>query len=163
MVFCQFNHDFVWLNGDVGFVEDPENPNIHLGGINQLNFNNEKLNITRDYRDSDFYLMNASISSKEGELLFYTNGCNVFQADGEVMENGDGLNPGFVYLLSGHCPDNGSPVSNGALILPLPESDSMYYIFHKALELGDGVNLGVYNATVYALSLIHISEPTRPY
>ena len=113
-----------------------------------LDFNNGELNITRDYRDSDFDFTNASISSADGELLFYTNGCSVFQADGVVMENGTGLNPGIPYI-TGFCPDHGHPLTNGAMILPLPGSDSLFYLFHKAVSLGDGNPLGVYDALVY--------------
>ena len=39
----------------------------------------------------------ASISNNKGELLFYTNGCQVLQADHQLMENGDSLNFGKVY------------------------------------------------------------------
>ena len=143
-VFCQLKHDYVLLNGDDGTSSDPD-PNF---GINMLDFNNGELNITRDYhRDSDFYLMDASISNADGELLFYTNGCKVFQADGEVMENGSGLNPGVAYDL-GQCPNHGHPISNGALILPLPGSDSLFYIFHKALAVAEG-SLGLHDGLIY--------------
>ena len=144
----QLKHDYVWLNGTAGIVDDPSDPYYDDFGINTLNFNHGELNITRDYRDSDFYQTCASISNTEGELLFYTNGCKVFRANGEVMENGGGLNPGTAYD-TGQCPDNGNSVANGALILPLPGSDSTFYIFHKAKAWGDLITLGTYDAIVY--------------
>jgi hypothetical protein len=36
----------------------------------------------------------ACMSDKAGDLLFYTNNCTVFDKNHEVMENGEGLNPG---------------------------------------------------------------------
>ena len=149
IAFGQFKHDYVWLNGySAGIFNEPNNPYYDDYGINMLNFNNGELNITRDYRDSDFYLNDASISSADGELLFYTNGCKVFQADGQVMKNGEGLNPGVAYEI-GLCPDDGNSVSNGSLILPLPGSDSIYYIFHKSLDWGDLVNIVFLDAILY--------------
>ena len=149
IIFGQVKYDYVWLNGTDGAHDaDPSTPGYENVGINMLNFNNGELNITRDYRDSDFYLNNASISSADGELLFYTNGCKVFQADGQVMKNGKGLNPGVAYDL-GQCPDDGNSVSNGSLILPLPESDGVFYIFHKSLDWGDLINVSIYDAILY--------------
>ena len=144
VVFGQLKHDYVWLNGDDGTSSD-SNPKF---GINMLDFNDGELNITRAYRDSDFDFTNASISSAVGELLFYTNGCSIFQADGEVMENGTDLNPGIAYDL-GFCPKHGFPLPNTVMILPLPESDSLFYIFHKSVSLGDGNPLNIYNGLVY--------------
>ena len=40
----------------------------------------------------------ASVSNNKGELLFYTNGCQVLQADHQLMENGDSLNFGKYYV-----------------------------------------------------------------
>jgi gliding motility-associated-like protein len=59
----------------------------------------------------------ASISDKNtGNLLFYTNGVNVYNRFHQVMPNGSGLN--------GH---NASGQS--ALIVPKPGDSSLYYIF----------------------------------
>lgn len=37
---------------------------------------------------------NTGMCDKEGNLLFYSNGCKVVNAKGEVMQNGDSINPG---------------------------------------------------------------------
>jgi len=75
----------------------------------------------------------ASICDPNGELLFYTNGLRVFTADGSLMPNGDSLSTGSwanMLLQQG----NGFNVPQGALILPLPGSGHIYYLFHQKGE-----------------------------
>ena len=56
------------------------------------------------------------ISNEKGELLFYTNGVNVWDRNHNIMPNGNGL--------------NGHPSSTqSAVIVPKPNSDTIYYIF----------------------------------
>lgn len=57
----------------------------------------------------------ATISDKNGRLLFYTNGRNVYSKTHHVMPNGDGL--------LGHTSSTQS-----AVIVPWPDTDSLYYI-----------------------------------
>lgn len=56
----------------------------------------------------------ASISDKEGNLLFYTNGREIYNKNHIIME--DGLTGGW-------------SATQAALIVPLPNSDSLYYLF----------------------------------
>lgn len=65
----------------------------------------------------------GSISDAEGNLLLYTNGQTVWNADNMVMENGEGL--------FGHP----SSVQNG-LIVPAPGNPALYYIFTLHHTLG---------------------------
>jgi hypothetical protein len=58
----------------------------------------------------------ASISDANGNLLFYTNGLSVVNRDHEIMVNGNGL-----------LGDLSS--TNNVVIVPLPGSDSIYYLF----------------------------------
>ena len=58
----------------------------------------------------------ASICNNEGNLLFYTNGNKVWNKNHSVMVNGNSL--------------NGSQLVNqNSVIVPLPLSDSLYYLF----------------------------------
>ena len=70
----------------------------------------------------------ASISDKIGNLLFYTNGISVYNANNEVMENGDSINP-IDFSLSYY--NHGLTIIQGAIIIPHPKNDSLYYIFHE--------------------------------
>ena len=152
LLFAQHNHDHTWLLGSQGNPPTPQNPRF---GINIMDFNNSDLTIDRDYFEYETYITNSSMSSAGGELLFFSNGCNVFNADYEIMENGTGLNPGSAYS-SGNCPSNGSAVSNGMMALPLPGNEISYYIFHNATETGTGV-FNPYVAKLY-VSLVDMEK-----
>lgn len=74
------------------------------------------------------YEANASISDTDGNLLFYTNGQNVWNKEHQIMPNGDSLEIGRLFLVS----DNdgfSSSITQGTIILPKPGS-SEYYIFY---------------------------------
>ena len=58
----------------------------------------------------------STISTEDGKLLFYTDGQRIFQANGAVMKNGDGL--------------LGDPSSTqSAIIVPQPKNKKVFYIF----------------------------------
>jgi hypothetical protein len=80
---------------------------------------------------------NASISNPLGELVAFTNGCELRGSDYALMENGDTLNPGYhrTFLCDEY---GGYAFEQGALFLPDPGSDSLYYLFH--ISSGDDVN-----------------------
>ena len=67
----------------------------------------------------------ASISDRFGNLLFYTDGITVWDSTHQIMPGGTGL--------------FGDPSSSqSAIIVPQPDSDSIYYIFTvAALESGE--------------------------
>jgi len=65
----------------------------------------------------------GSISDAEGNVVMYTNGQTVWNADNMIMENGEGL--------FGHP----SSVQNG-LIVPAPGNPGLYYIFTLHHTLG---------------------------
>jgi gliding motility-associated-like protein len=71
---------------------------------------------------SSFYALegSSSISDENGNLLFYTNGDSVWNRRHKVMPNGYGL---------GQNPQCGNSSTQGSLIVPVPESDSLFYIF----------------------------------
>ena len=78
----------------------------------------------------------AVISDKQGQLLFYTNGKNVWNRNHQRMPNGFGL--------------NGSEVVNqNSIIIPLPQSDHLYYLFTiNAYYESVGLNYSVINSSV---------------
>ncbi len=79
------------------------------------------------------YVCNSSICDTAGNLMFYTNGCAIAGADDAILENGADLNPGNVY--EAKCTVEGYYTSGyqSALILPAPEADTLYYVFHKRI------------------------------
>lgn len=65
----------------------------------------------------------ASVSDALGNLLFYTNGINVWDRNHSIMPNGTGLSGGISSTQS-------------AIILPVPGSNHQYYIFTVAEKAG---------------------------
>ena len=76
----------------------------------------------------------ASVSNNKGELLFYTNGCQVLQADHQLMENGDSLNFGKYYVEWWQNCKNGYNGMQDILILNDPSHEYGYYIIHKTIN-----------------------------
>lgn len=90
----------------------------------------------------------ASISDSSGQLLFFTNGCVVADANGQILNNGEGINPGPVH--DWVCDKTGYIVQKGAMILPVPDSPNLFYLFHlgAVYETTTALNLGPFYYTV---------------
>jgi PKD repeat protein len=119
-------HDAVWL---LGYSSNPEL--TYFGGT-VIDFNTTPSDIYYEYRDMNLRQVNASICDTAGNLLFYTNGIYIANALNEPMENGMGLNPGI------HAQTNqtyGYILDQGAMALPHPENDSIYFLLHMDKEL----------------------------
>jgi len=77
----------------------------------------------------------ASISDVNGNLLAYTNGCQVANRNHEVMPNGDSLNfnqPFYDFWLN--C-ERGYTGRQSIAILPDPKNQSNFYIIHDELSI----------------------------
>ncbi len=121
---CQNKQDYYWpLAFSLDFNET-------LTGL-EFNFNDRPFEPEIRNRGLSFRQNNASICDKEGNLLFYTNGCAVANRHHEVMPNGEGLNVGsfFYEFWGGDCAD-GYPGSQDIIILPDPGSEDGFYILH---------------------------------
>lgn len=70
----------------------------------------------------------ASIADANGNLLFYTNGVDIMNKNHSPMLNGDGL--------LGHLSS-----TNNVIIVPQPETDSIYYVF--TVGAGGGIGAGL--------------------
>jgi len=68
----------------------------------------------------------ATISGSDRELLFYSNGQNVWNADNEIMPNGDSIHIGGIDL-TGH-----SSYTQGVTIIPKPGSENIFYLIHMS-------------------------------
>jgi gliding motility-associated-like protein len=64
----------------------------------------------------DAFEGSSTMSDLNGNLLFYTNGVSVWNSQHQLMDNGSGLFGGL-------------SATNAAIIVPKPNSDSLYYIF----------------------------------
>ncbi len=101
-----------------------------------IDFNQSSVKTYYKYRKLNMFICNASICDSLGRLVAYTNGCDIAGADDEILENGEMINPGYAWHVS--CIQNEDGYASGiqsAIFLPLPEYDSIYYLFHKQMML----------------------------
>lgn len=140
-----------------------QNDNIWLMGYNYdqsdnaiegsyLSFTNNQLEVTPEALLLDLQSSSISISDAFGNLQFYTNGCKIANWQHQLIENGTEINPGDVY--DNYCMNIEEPWreyypggKQSSLILPMPGTDSIYYFFHKAVELIDDPNQGLIGLT----------------
>jgi len=88
--------------------------------------------VTFDLIDTIAFFMfscNASICDTSGNLLFYTNGVAIMNAEHDTMMNGDNLSPGNLtyYVSNGML---GANAIQSALILPWPDNQDQYVVIH---------------------------------
>lgn len=91
-----------------------------------IDFRNNNIALDSIYRDVYFFLTSACISDEKGDLLYFSNGINLYDKHGDILENGDSLNP---------CPyteqnQDGLAIQQAALFLPQPGNSRYYYLFH---------------------------------
>ena len=118
--------DYVWVMGRENQTFDT----THGGSLLDFNFRPPKASY--HYREHNMFTTNSSICDSAGNLLFYTNGCVIVGADDEVLENGDNINPGSSHTLWCNTYEDGySGGIQSSIILPVPESSNIFYLFHK--------------------------------
>jgi len=122
---CAQQHDNIWM---FGYSSNPDFPEF---GGSVLDFSTNPVDTFYEYREMNLDFTNASICDTVGNLLFYTNGISITNEIHEIMENGDGLNPG---QFADDHQTYGYKLIQGAIIIPKPESDSLYYLFHASRE-----------------------------
>ncbi|MDX5583589.1 MAG: hypothetical protein QNK20_01475 [Aureibaculum sp.] len=106
------------------FLGITSNINAQLQDVNWYFGNNAGLNFIDSSQDpvalTDGYMNtsggSASISDENGNLLFYSNGIEVWGADHKTIANGTGLY-------------GSSNVSQSVLIVPNPTNENEYYVF----------------------------------
>ncbi len=99
-------------------------------GVNKIDFNSGIPLITSDSMEMEFRHTLANISDTAGNLLFYTNGYYIADATNDTMQNGSGLSPSL-YTSSN---TDGLLIPQGAIVIPKPGSNSIYYLFHSTID-----------------------------
>ena len=84
-------------------------------------------------RDADFNRTSISISNPlTGNLLFYSNGCHIYNKRDQIMDYGDEINPGINHHQ--WC-DYGYNLPKGGVVLPDPVAiTDKYYLIHRAYD-----------------------------
>jgi len=126
---AQDKHDYVWCMG-YGRNDSVK----HFGGT-RIDFT-ETTAVASFFPLPERFGFNhpCSISDGEGRLQFYSNGCRIINADHELIENGEGLNPGPEQ--SYQCDESpfGYDAYQGMLILPKPGHSGRYLYFHNSFH-----------------------------
>ena len=125
-------HDNNWVMG-YSFG----NPHPDIGRI-VLEFKDESLISHEGNRIINIFAASAAVSNYNGELLFYTNGIDIVDSTHQIMENGNSITDVDFTLQS-----SGLNVPQAVLILPSPNNDSLYYLFHEPVDFESG-GLGVF-------------------
>jgi len=84
----------------------------------------------------------AAICNTQGMLVAYTDGCNIYNRDHQIMSGGASLNPGSAFL--DFCNNSlGYALWQGDVFLPSPAHPNQYYLFHlrKDNKLWNPVNI----------------------
>lgn len=124
-VFSQSKYDYVWLLGYDHEVKPGVQSYI-------FDFKEKPFSPKKDEIGLGMDGNNASMCDKDGDLLFYTNGCAVLNQNKEVMPHGDSINEDIWKKLFGY--DNcreGYPGNQNIIILNDPGDEYEYYIIHK--------------------------------
>ena len=69
----------------------------------------------------------ANICDENGQLLYITNGVEVYDSNGDTLQNGTGINP-CTYTAQLVC--CGLDIPQAALFIPQPGNNRYYYLFH---------------------------------
>jgi hypothetical protein len=117
---AQDKHDNIWI---FGYDGSPRTV---------FDFTSGQLELLNNSFEMGLDQTNTIMSDKDGKLLFYSNGCEINNAEHEIMENGDVISPGMMEDI--YCPAGYTVWPQGVLALPFPESDSLYYVFNLNME-----------------------------
>lgn len=107
-------------------------------GNTNIDFNTGSPSIYYQNREISFARCSASICDSLGDLLFFTNGFFILNANNDTILNGAYLDTGAVM---NSWINIGSPVPQGVFIIPKPKSNSEYYLFHEMAEIADVPNV----------------------
>ncbi len=121
--YCDTRYNYVWIMGGI----DLDTVIDKYGGC-EINFNTTPVSYTYHPKFIDLPFQNASICSKNGALLCYSNGCSIMNAHDTEVVNGDSINPGEIYDIL--CPFDGYIGHQNMFILPSPSDTNQYYAFY---------------------------------
>jgi hypothetical protein len=136
--FCLF---LLFMAGFSPIVEGQKQDNVWVFGYrfsqsilaNGIFFHfDDSLKISYEPKPMDFYTTSACISDSSGNLLLYSNGCYIADAEGVEVEGSSGLNPGILYDI--FCTDDiGYNIPTGMIAVSDPANISLKHFFHFPL------------------------------
>ncbi|MBK8623641.1 MAG: T9SS type A sorting domain-containing protein [Saprospiraceae bacterium] len=134
---AQSKYDYTWILGyefttfDKGGFDDAAEGMI-------LNFNQSPPLLNKKPIPNGLWSSAVLSNSETGQLMFYTNGCRIFNKNHETMTGGDSINPGvqFTYFCN-EGPSSYYSDFNGNLALPWPGTlnKNKYILFTRPKNL----------------------------
>lgn len=116
------NHDNIWQLAEQLFADD-------CG----IDFSSGEPDTFSLFRDLNFFDTNASVCDSSGNLLFYTNGHWIANANHDSLMNTHKFNPGWA-TDSFYTSGNGIGCVQCAIALPDPGNQDRYYLVHSTFE-----------------------------
>lgn len=98
-----------------------------------LDFSNGMADTFSVFRDLNFFDTNASICDSTGNLLFYTNGHWIANANHDSLYNANHFNPGWA-TDTFYTDGDGIGCVQCAIALPDPGNEDRYYLVHSTFE-----------------------------
>ncbi|HND88831.1 MAG TPA: T9SS type A sorting domain-containing protein [Saprospiraceae bacterium] len=137
----------IWVVGNNDFPGQPGYGNAII------RFENGQAQVTPIDLKMNFESTVAAMPDSAGQILFYTNGCYIADALGDTMPGGTGLNPGEIH--DWVCPSSGYTAPFGAMILPIPGSESRYGLFHMGIRYSPErrISYGPFYCTIVDMAL----------
>jgi len=153
LIYCNAvaqRYDYVWLTG-YGSKDGIVDSNIRYG-ITKFNFANGSTITSYDSLGIEFNAAICSMSDRDGNLLFYSNGNYIANQLDEMIENSDSLCAGYVtYVEDPSIAKKGQRFPRQIMALPAPEDRNAYLMFHLIID--SIYSSGLYNITSRKLLL----------
>jgi hypothetical protein len=129
-----FSFSFIWLcsqgQNRTNVWELSYSTNI-LYPNSELIFQSSNVDTHSVERVMSMFDTNTSICDTNGNLLFYTNGLTIGNRIYDTLQNAVDFNPGWATTF---YEPKGLATSQGALFIPFPGKDNLYYLFHLTGE-----------------------------
>jgi len=122
-------HDYNWIFGSFTY---PDGEFDNDTG-NTLNFNGDSVYIELFEKYNEMRSTSTVYSDASGDLRFWSNGCEIFTAESQIMQGGDTLNPGLIYETFCNQGEGFAYIGAHQSMLSLPdvENDRYVYVFHN--------------------------------
>jgi hypothetical protein len=129
-LFCQSGRDKTWI---LGYGTGDEWNTNRAGGM-FLKFSDSTYQIEKfDINGGEITVV---ANNEDGNLLFYANGCAIYNKNHEIMENGDALNPTSPYTEDCDIDKRDSDLKSGNILLNIPNNPNEYILIQLGSKLG---------------------------
>jgi hypothetical protein len=137
--------DYNWAVGNYTIA-----PTFEEFGIGYFNFDDEGLKFNVNNRLVSFGVTNSAISDKNGKVIYYSNGMDIYNSECDIISNGDSINYNDYWNLWRWDTDKGKisfglRLSQGMIMLPYPgHKDSIIWIAGNRRSVNPSLSEGLF-------------------